>query len=412
MVRNYGKDEREIIMIEPKTFYRKLDFLVNKIDTEQSEQNLLISIANELEATFGEDLQIHNVGIYLEDNDEYILIHSPQNKTSASVVKSFKTEVEAIQKILRFGTYIFDNPQLSLDKNISNQPEYAIPAAFTVSSPEYRWIFVLELKSGWIREEVEFCLNAVRTALNYRLISESIIIEKNQAKSIQQSLLPDSPPDFEGYQIAAKSSAADVVGGDLYDFYPYAEDRLGLCIGDASGHGLPAALLTRDVITGLRMGLGPGQDVISIFTKLNRVIFESVLSSHFISLFYAELNRNGQINYVNAGHPSPILYQSGRVQNLNPTGIIFGAVRDMEIDQATVNIENNGVLVLFTDAFFERVNNVGEMFGLDRLQNLIQLHHEKNVTELLNIIFDTVYQFGAPAKWDDDATILVIKKTS
>ena len=399
-------------MIEPKIFYRKLDFLLNKIDTEQSEQNFLISTANALETTLGEDLHIHSGRIYLEDDDEYILIHSPQNASPAPAVQSFQTKAEAIQKILRYGTYIFDDPLISLDKNISKQDEYAIPAAFTVRSPEYRWIFVLELTSGWIREEIEFCLNAVRTALNYRLVSESIISEKNQARGIQQSLLPASPPNFEGYQIAAKSSAADIVGGDLYDFYPYTEDRLGICIGDASGHGLPAALLTRDVITGLRMGLGPTQDVISIFTKLNRVIFESVLSSQFISLFYAELNRNGLITYVNAGHPSPILFQNGIVQNLGPTGMIFGAVREMEIEQATVKIENKGVLVLFTDAFFERKNSIGEMFELEQLQNLIRDHHEKNAAELLDFIFETVYDFGKPAKWDDDATILVIKKSA
>jgi len=397
-------------MIEPKIFYRKLDFLLNKIDTEQSEQNFLISTANALETTFSEDLHIHSGRIYLEDDDEYILIHSPQNASSAPAAQSFKTKEEAIQKILRYGTYIFDNPQISLDKNISNQKEYAIPAAFTVHSPEYRWIFVLELTSGWIREEIEFCLNAVRTALNYRLVSESIISEKTQARGIQQSLLPASPPIFEGFQIVAKSSVADIVGGDLYDFYPYEEDRLGICIGDASGHGLPAALLTRDVITGLRMGLGPTQDVISIFRKLNRVIFESVLSSHFISLFYAELNRSGLIHYVNAGHPAPILYQNERIHNLEPTGMIFGAVREMEIEQASVEIEKNGILVLFTDAFFERKNSIGEMFGLERLQNLIRDHHDKNVTELLDVIVETVYDFGQPAKWDDDATILVIKK--
>jgi len=335
---------------------------------------------------------------------------SKRHKSPAPVAQSFKTQSDAIQKILRFGTYIFDNPKFSLDKNISNQYNYAIPAAFTIRSPEYRWIFVLELTSDWIREEIEFCLNAVRTALNYRLISESIISEKNQARGIQQSLLPSKPPDFEGYQIAAKSSAADIVGGDLYDFYNYAEDRLGLCIGDASGHGLPAALLTRDVITGLRMGLGPRQDIIRIFTKLNRVIFRSVLSSHFISLFYAELNRNGHITYVNAGHPAAILFQNGTIQNLNPTGMIFGAVKDMEIEKATINFEKNGILVLFTDAFFERQNSVGEMFGFERLENLIRVHHEKNVSELLNIIFETVYDFGKPAKWDDDATLLVIKR--
>lgn len=397
-------------MIEPKIFYRKLDFLLNKIDIEQTEQNFLISTANALEKTFGDDLHIHSGRIYLEDDDEYILIYSPQNETSATSAHSFNTKSEAIQKILNFGTYIFDNPKIILDKNIGNQNEYAIPAAFTVHSPEYRWIFVLELKSGWIREEIEFCLNAVRTALNYRLVSESIISEKNQARSIQQSLLPASLPYFEGYQIAAKSSAADIVGGDLYDFYFFEKDRLGISIGDASGHGLPAALLSRDVITGLRMGFGPEKDIISIFTRLNRVIFESVLSSHFISLFYAELRQNGLINYVNAGHPPPILFQNGSMTYLNPTGMIFGAVREMEIEQASVNMDKNGVLVLFTDAFFERINGNGEMYGLERLQNLIRDHHNENATQLLNTIFETVHNFGKQAKWDDDATILVIKK--
>jgi sigma-B regulation protein RsbU (phosphoserine phosphatase) len=397
-------------MIEPKTFYRKLDFLLNKIDTEQSEQNLLISIRDALESTFGEDLHIHNGRIYLEDNDEYILIQSPQNGTGVPLKESFQTDSEAIQKILANGTYIFDDPALSLDKNISNQFEYAIPAAFTVRSPEYRWIVVLELKSGWIREEIEFCLNAVRTALNYRLVSESLISQKNQAKGIQQSLLPSAPPSFPGFQIAAKSCTADIVGGDLFDFYNYTDDRLGLCIGDASGHDLPAALLTRDVITGLRMGLGSGLDVISVFTKLNRVIFASVLSSHFISLFYAEINRTGHITYMNAGHPSPILYQNGTIKNLDPTGIIFGAVREMEIERASTQIDDKGVLVLFTDAFIERQNSLGKMYGQERLENLIADHHEKNAQDLLDIIFNTVYDFGKPAKWDDDATILVIKK--
>jgi len=396
-------------MIEPKTFYRKLDFLLNKIDKEQTEQNILISIVNALETTFGEDLHIHHGRIYLEDDDEYILIHTPNNGSSVPLTESFQTDSEPIQKILINGTYIFDDPDLSVDQNISNQFEYAIPAAFTVRSPEYRWIVVLELKSGWIREEIEFCLNAVRTALNYRLVSESLISEKNQATRIQQSLLR-TPPAFEGYQIAAKSSVADIVGGDLYDFYQYNDNKLGLCIGDASGHGLPAALLTRDVITGLRMVLSPTQDILPIFKKLNRVIFASVLSSHFISLFYADIDKTGNIGYINAGHPSPILFQDGVFQKLDPTGMIFGAVKDMEIEMATSKINKEGVLLLFTDAFFERQNSLGEMFGLERLQDLVGLHHEKNADEILQLIFETVYDFGKPAKWEDDATLLVIKK--
>ena len=79
--------------------------------------------------------------------------------------------------------------------------------------------------------------------------------------------------------------------------------------------------------------------------------------------------------------------------------------------ESTVSIEIGGILVLFTDAFFERKNSIGEMFGMDRLQDLILNQRNKSADELVNTIFETVYDFGKPARWDDDATLLIIKRT-
>ena len=92
------------------------------------------------------------------------------------------------------------------------------------------------------------------------------------------------------------------MGGDFYDFHDLGEGTLGIAIGDASGHGLPAALLVRDVVTGLRMGIEKELKVAHVFEKLNRVIHRSRLSSRFVSVFYAELDRDGNLVYVNAGH--------------------------------------------------------------------------------------------------------------
>ena len=83
---------------------------------------------------------------------------------------------------------------------------------------------------------------------------------------------------------------------------------LGLSIGDASGHGLPAALLVRDVVTGMRMGIEKELKVAHVFEKLNRVIHRSRLSSRFVSVFYGELEADGNLVYVNAGHQPPILF--------------------------------------------------------------------------------------------------------
>ena len=82
----------------------------------------------------------------------------------------------------------------------------------------------------------------------------------------------------------------------------------------------------------------------------------------------------------------------------------------MEIEMARSKISKDGVLLLFTDAFFERQNSLGEMFGLERLQDLVGLHHERDADEILQIVFETVYEFGKPAKWDDDATLIVVKR--
>ena len=109
---------------------------------------------------------------------------------------------------------------------------------------------------------------------------------------------------FAGYDLAARSVAADEVGGDFYDFEDFGSDMLGVSIGDASGHGLPAALLVRDVVTGLRMGIEKELKVAHVFEKLNRVIHRSRLSSRFVSVFYGELERGREPRLRERGPPA------------------------------------------------------------------------------------------------------------
>jgi len=138
------------------------------------------------------------------------------------MTKTIRADSEAIGALLASKTYIFDNPDFTIDNKIYSQSEYKIPAAITVRSPESRWLCVFELKSGWLREEVEFCLNAVRTYLNYRLYSESVKSEMEQAAHIQQSLLPGAAPEVTGFKLFGRSIPAEIVGGDLFDYFDFA----------------------------------------------------------------------------------------------------------------------------------------------------------------------------------------------
>jgi len=178
-------------------------------------------------------------------------------------------------------------------------------------------------------------------------------------------------------KIAGRSQPAELVGGDLYDYFNFDEDGFGVCIGDASGHGLPAALLVRDVVTGLRMGLEKHMKMVYTFKKLNNVIYQSVYSTRFISIFYAEIEKDGIIQFVNAGHPAPILFDGNKFSELESTGLIFGALPEIQLTRGFAQITPGSVLVLYTDGIIERKSPTIEDFSIDRLKEVIKANYKK-----------------------------------
>lgn len=397
-------------MIQPKDLYRKLATLLANIEEESSKDHFLFSVLTKLENSFADGLHITNGCLYAENDDQFVLMQANGRKEPAATKAIMALDAEAVQQVLKNGSYIYNDPELRINKQISLRREYAIPAAFTVQDRARRWIFVFELSSGWVREEVEFCLNAVRSQLNFRLHSDAMTNDVQQAAVIQQSLLPNSPPHIAGYETAGRSQPADIVGGDFFDFSVFGDDVFSVAVGDASGHGLPAALLVRDVVTGLRMGVEKEMKMAEAMQKLNRVIHRSTLSARFISLFYGEIESNGNIVYVNAGHPPPLLVHGTQVTQLNATGLILGAVSEISLQRAFSHFEPGAVLVLYSDGLLERLNSDDEEFGLNRLEELIIQHQEKSAPEILEAIYETVFAFGNQTKWQDDVTAVVVKK--
>ncbi len=397
-------------MLEPKIFYRDFDNLLKKISQKKSGENFLCSILSEIQNNFGEALHIDIIGLYEDKGDEFILANKIENRKGNSVVEKIPFDTEAVQQALKHGSYIYDNQNLTIAPEMSMRDNYAIPAVMVIGGPIQRWIVLIELQSGWVREEVLFSLNAIRTALNFRLYSEAIENDLQQAAQIQRSLIPAQNPQFPGYQIAAKSLPAELVGGDLYDYFDFDSKIFGVCIGDASGHGLPAALLVRDIVIGLRMGLEKHLKMVHTLQKLNNVIYRSTYSSRFVSLFYCDLETDGHIIYVNAGHPAPILVHGNEVQELKATGLILGALPEIDLHRSYAHLKPNSVLVLHSDGIFEREDKNEETFSIERLKQLIIQYQDKNADEILNLIFEDVYQFGNRTPWQDDSTMVVIKR--
>ena len=397
-------------MIEPKEFYRKLDSLLVKIGQEKSGKVFLFTIVKEIENTFGKDLHLNNGRIFEQSEDEYFLIF-PDSKSGQNYQGTkIPLNSNITESILHSKMYIFDNHVDGIESLRVNKKGYSVPVAFTIHNQDYRWIFVFDLIDGWIREEVDLCLNAVRTALNYRLFSESVKGELEQAAQIQKSLLPIMPPNIPGYQIAGRSQPAELVGGDLFDYFKFDSEQYGFCIGDASGHGIPAALMVRDVVIGLRVGLEKNMQTVYTIKKLNSVLYQNNYSARFISLFYSEMERNGNLFYINAGHPSPLLLKGSEIVELDSTGLLLGALPEIGLRRSYISIPPKGVLVLYTDGILERENKKGEEFGPVRLKKVIQRFRDKNADEIMNAIFHEADEFGKSKKWKDDATVVVVKR--
>ncbi len=396
-------------MLEPKYFYRKLDALLAGIGKEKTGQDFLVNIVTRLETVFGNDLQIGNGRIYEEVTGNFELIY-PENPDTAEYAFKVAVDIPEVVLVLKTRLYIFDDPSAITVFKPAEQTGYSVPAVLMVNSPEKRFIFVFELRSGWVREEIEFCLNAVRRAVNYRLFSEAVIGEMQQAARIQQSLLASVPPAIPGWEIAARSKPAELVGGDLYDYFRFDADDFGICFGDASGHGLPAALMVRDVVTGLRMGVEKHMKMVYTLKKLNEVIYRGSYSTSFISLFFAEFENNGNLFYANGGHPSPLIFKKNRIEELHPTGLIFGAFPDISIKRSFAHMDEGDILLLYSDGIIERQNANEEFFTIKEVIKLVKKHGSKPAAQIIEIIFEEADKFGGGVKWDDDATLMVIKK--
>jgi PAS domain S-box-containing protein len=239
------------------------------------------------------------------------------------------------------------------------------------------------------------------------------------AAEIQKSFLPETIPQISGIDIAARTVMAKEVGGDFFDVIPYEVMTLeggmhGLLVADVAGKGVPAALfmaLSRIVV---RVNALWHHDPAKVIYNSNNTITQDSKSGMFVTLFFGLLNKKDRsLTYVNAGHNPPLMYrsQSGAVEKLLPTGIVLGALENVDFKSRTVTIGKGDVLVMFTDGVTEAFNAAQELFGEQRLVEVIQKNSQVSAQMLLEQILAAVKAFAGDMPQADDITLLIIKGT-
>ena len=395
--------------MDPKTFYRELDAILNTIKKEKSGENFFSSILTEMEKTFGEKLGIINSHIFERRGKSYVKIMDCAKNQGMTLRRELSQDLEGVRRIIEQGVVIFDAGEEVCELIAGDEKTCKMIAAIHVHKSVRRWLLVFQLEADMVTEEIRLFLNSMRTAINYRLFSEMMRNDLKRAEEIQRSLLPGSPPKIKGYDVAALSIPAEVVGGDFYEYFTFTEEDFGVAIGDASGHGIPAALLVRDVVIGLRMGMARDMRLVQTINKLNQVIQMSTYSTNFVSLFVGEIERGGHLFYINAGHPAPFLVTGDTIADLEATGITLGFMPDIDMHRSYIHMKPGSVLVLFTDGIVEREENA-DLFEVGRLKEIVVFNQHKSADEIVQAAFEAVDKFGKEKSLEDDATIVVIKR--
>lgn len=287
-------------------------------------------------------------------------------------------------------------------------PDSPARAAWRIG-PRREWTIVWRFAPA-VPSAALILLEAFRVVLGERLLEASFSSILEQAAAIQRDLLPDPLPALPGFDLAARSVPAEAVGGDVYDAIPLSPDALAFAIADVSGHGLPAALEARDVVVGLRMGAARHMKIDATVEKLNRILCRNALSSRFVSLVYGELDTDGRFQFVNAGHPHPILVDANGVRALSDTGLVLGVSGNVRHRVQYGAIPPGGMLALVTDGILEARSAAGREFGAAGVASLVTALREKPAAWIVSALFEALIDHTGDLTPADDATALVIKR--
>jgi serine phosphatase RsbU (regulator of sigma subunit)/predicted ester cyclase len=242
---------------------------------------------------------------------------------------------------------------------------------------------------------------------------ERIEQELKVARSIQQASLPNEVPELEGWQISPYFQPAREVGGDFYEFFELDDGRVALVVGDATGKGVPAALVMTATCAFLggvatASGASPGE----VLARVNEAVLARIPPNMFVTCFYAILDpESGRLSYANAGHDLPYLHRNGDAEELRARGMPLGLMPGMGYEEKETILEAGEAALFYSDGLVEAHDPQGEMFGFPKLRALVAEHGEER--SLVDLLMEELESFtGEGWEQEDDITLLTLRRSA
>ena len=242
---------------------------------------------------------------------------------------------------------------------------------------------------------------------------ERIEQELHVARRIQQASLPEAVPALEGWEIYPSYLPAREVGGDFYDFLELEDGRLGLVVGDATGKGVPAALVMSTTCGMIRAvtqasDYSPGE----VLQRVNEALATRIPANMFVTCFYGVLDPGtGSFAYANAGHDLPYVRRGGYAEELMARGMPLGLMPGMSYEEKEIILGEGDRALFYSDGLVEAHNPEGAMFGFPRLQSLVAEHAQGE--PLVDFLMEELYSFtGKRWEQEDDITLVTLHRVA
>ena len=257
---------------------------------------------------------------------------------------------------------------------------------------------------------------------------ERLHSELEIAREVQDALHPRAVPRLRTLTMTAACNAARIVSGDYYDYQMIGAARAAIAVGDVAGKGISAALLMATIQSSFRTQLracvqaaaAPGGGALAtmtavstsaLVTQLNQQLFDNTAAEKYATFFYAVYDdETGLLTYTNAGHLPPLLVRDGTIQPLEINGMVVGAFPFARYGESAIQTQPGDLIVCFTDGVTEPENEYGEMFGEDRLGQLVLKNHERPEDEIIQSVIDAVGEWTGSPELQDDMTLLLARR--
>jgi sigma-B regulation protein RsbU (phosphoserine phosphatase) len=257
---------------------------------------------------------------------------------------------------------------------------------------------------------------AIENARLYRSEAEKIKLERDLdlARKIQQGLLPKKIPAIKGLDISGEMIPAMQVGGDYYDLIPIGEDKLFVVVGDVSGKGLSASLYMTKVQTMVESACKPGKEPREILIDINKRIYQSMERNWFVTMTLALFDmKENKVKFCRAGHMPVFTAQNGSINKYRTLGLGIGLERgiifEKTLNEEEVTLHKNQIFAFFSDGITEAMNEKNDLFGEDKLSELLINKSFHKSRDILNDIWKNIKSYRGTAEVNDDMTMVVVK---